>query len=310
MTLATGYHARARPLWEGAVDTGDLKLEVIPLRDDGARHLRFLDGEFDAVELSLALYLDLKSRGAPLIALPIFPNRRFRHASIYVRTDSPIQKPQELKGKTAGVPSYVNTCGLWVRGVLKDEYGVDAGDILWKAARADRGFVLPEGVRVEILDGKKDLYLRLLDGELDAIISPDGLLLQKPGVRRLFSSAKEVERDYYSRTKIFPVSHAVVVRQRFLDHYPWAAQRLFDVWTEAKRIALEDDADPTYSSFAWIQDLWQEERDLFGPDPWPYGISRNQTALAALTRYAVEQGILRGDLAPDSLFIQFGSEAP
>jgi 4,5-dihydroxyphthalate decarboxylase len=121
-------------------------------------------------------------------------------------------------------------------------------------------------------------------------------------VRRLFRSSKEVERDYYSRTKIFPVSHAVTIRQRFLDEYPWTAQRLFDVWTEAKRIALEDDADPTYSSFAWIQDLWQEERALFGPDPWPYGIARNQTALAALTRYAVEQGILRGDLEPDSLF--------
>lgn len=302
MTLATGYHARARPLWEKAVDTAPLQIEVLPFRDDGGRHLRFLDGEFDAAELSLALYLDLKSRGAPIVALPVFPNRRFRHASIFVRADSPIQKPEDLKGKAAGVPSYVNTCGLWVRGFLSDDYGVRPGDILWKAMRPDPGFVPPDGVAVEILKGKKGLAARLLDGELDAIISPDGLLLREPGIRRLFASSKEIEKDYYARTGIFPVSHAVALRRRFLDEHPWAAQKLFDIWSEAKRVALEDDADPTYSNFAWIQDLWQEESALFGPDAWPYGLARNRLPVAALCRYAVEQGILRSGLEPDSLF--------
>jgi len=302
LTLATGYHARARPLWEGAVDTGALKLKVIPMRDDGERHIRFDGGEFDAAEFSLALYLALKSRGAPWIALPIFPNRRFRHASIYVRKDSPIQKPQELKGKSVGVPSYVNTCGLWVRGFLKDDYGVEAEDIFWKAARSDRGFVPPEKIPVEVVAGKKDLRSRLLDGELDAVISPDGLLLQEPGIRRLIASSKELERDYYSRTRIFPLAHTVVIRRHCLDEHPWVAQKLFEVWTEAKRISLADDADPTYSNFAWIQDLWQEERVLLGPDPWPYGIARNQAALGALIRYAVEQGILKEGWETHSLF--------
>ena len=302
MTLATGYHGRARPLWEGAVDTGNLNLKVLPMRDDGERHRRFDGGEFDAAEYSLAMYLFLKARGAPVVALPIFPNRRFRLAFIYVPAASTIEKPQELKGKTVGIPSYLNTCALWVRGILKDEYDVAVEDVVWKVRRADPDLVPPAGVRIELFDGKKSLCARLLEGEIDAAISPDAHQFEVEGVRRLFAFAKEVEKDYYLRTRIFPIAHAVVVRRRLLDEHSWLAQKLFDVWNEAKRIALEDDEDPTYSNFAWIRDLWAEEKKLFGPDPWPYGITRNKAAIEALIRYGVEQGILKEKIETASLF--------
>ena len=302
MTLATGYHARARPLWEGLVDTGNLSLNIIPMRNDGERHRRFQEGEFDSAELSLALYLALKSRGTPVVALPIFPNRRFRHAFLYVQEGSKLQKPQELKGKVVGIPAYVNTCGLWVRGILKDEYGVAAQDIAWKTMRSEEEFVPPAGVRIEALPGKKNLCSRLLEGEVDAVVSPDAAQFRCAGVRQLFVSSKEVEKDYYLRTKIFPISHAVAVRQHLLDESPWAVQRLFDVWNQAKRIALEDDADPTYSNFAWIGNLWEEDRALFGTDPWPYGITQNKATIEALIRHAVDQGILKERLEPGALF--------
>ena len=302
ITLATGYHARARPLWEGLVDTGKLNLKIIPMQNDGERHRRFREGEFDAAELSLALYLAVKSRGDSVVALPIFPNRRFRHAFIYIREDSAIRKPQDLKGKTIGIPSYVNTCGLWVRGILKDEYGVAPQDVVWKARRSEEGFDPPAGIRIEALSGKKNLCSRLLEGEVHAAVSPDAVQFRAEGVRQLFTASKEVEKNYYLRTKIFPMGHAVVIRRHLLDEHPWVAQKLFDVWNEAKRIALEDDTDPTYSNFAWISELWEEQRALLGPDPWPYGIARNKAALEALIRYAVEQGILKERLETSSLF--------
>lgn len=302
LTLATGYHARARPLWEGLVDTGNLNLKVIPFRSDGERHHRFHAGEFDAAELSLALYLSLKSRGAPMVALPIFPNRRFRHACIYVKEESGIREPKDLKGKAVGIPSYVNTCGLWVRGILKDDYGVNSEDIVWKAKRAEKDFAPPAGVTIELLPEKKELRSCLLEGLVDGVISPEFVQLERKGVRRLIASAKATERDYYRRTKIFPIAHAVVIRQHWLEENPWLAQKLFDSWTEAKRISLADDEDPTYSNFAWIRDLWEEERTLFGPDAWPYGIAPNRKAIETLIRYAADQGILKQELELDSLF--------
>jgi 4,5-dihydroxyphthalate decarboxylase len=114
--------------------------------------------------------------------------------------------------------------------------------------------------------------------------------------------AKKIEQDYYRRTGIFPISHAVVIRRPFIDQHPWIAGELFRIWSEAKRIALEDDEDPTYSNFAWIRDLWEEQRRTLGADPWRYGIRENETVIEALLRYAKEQGLLGGEVSVESAF--------
>ena len=305
LVLATGYHARARPLWEGRVKSRKLKLRVFPFGNDGECHRRFLRGEFDAAEFSLALYIALKSRGAPLAAIPVFPNRKFRHSYIFVREDSSLRDPAGLKGKAVGIPAYLNTCGLWVRGLLADEYGVRAQDVIWQALKKEAiRITLPQGTRLELLSGKAALHARLLAGELAAIVVPD--IPEGDGVRPLLSGSKEIEQDYYRRTQIFPTSHAVVIRKSFLKKNPSAAEELFRVWSEAKKLALEDDEDPTFSNFAWIRGLWEEQREVLGPDPWRYGISGNERVIEALIRYAAEQGISEGKVSVDNLFLDVG----
>lgn len=299
--LATGYHARARPLWEGKVDTGNLRLRVVPFRNDGERHRRFLAGEFDAAELSLALYLALKHQGAPLIAIPVFPNRRFRYSFIYIREELQLWEPAGLRGKSAGVPSYLNTCGLWVRGLLGDEYGIRTQDMTWKVVRKESiPFTPPPGTAIETFDGKGDLRSRLLNKEVEVLITPD--IVVGDGIRRLLSRPKEMEKDYFSRTGIFPINHAIVIRENLVRENSHLPQRLFDVWTAAKRLALDDDKDPTYSNFVWVRDLWEEERALLGADPWRYGVSANEKVIETLIRYAVEQGIIRAKVDIADLF--------
>jgi 4,5-dihydroxyphthalate decarboxylase len=286
------------------VDTGKLRLKVMPFRDDGERHRRFLAGEFDAAEFSLALLLALKDRGDnPWTVLPVFPNRRFRHSFIYVRDDSQIKQPEDLRGKAVGVPLYLNTCGLWARGLLAEDYGVRPRDVVWKALRPDpRDFAPPADIRIEPLSGKDDLRTRLLRGELAAAITPEALEIKKGEVRRLFPQSKRLEQDYYRRTGVFPISHAIVIRERVVQEFPWVVESLFDAWKVAKRMALEDDEDPTFSSFAWIQELWEEEREVLGADPWRYGIGANEKSIHALLRYGNEQGIVRRELRSESLF--------
>jgi 4,5-dihydroxyphthalate decarboxylase len=304
LVLATGYHVRARPLWDGRVDTGDLNLKVVPFENDGERHRRFLDGDFDAAELSLALYLALKNGGAPLVAIPVFPNRRFRYSYIYVREDSHIREPAGLKGNAVGVPSYLNTCGLWVRGLLADEYGLKTRDMRWKVMRKEAvEFTAPSGAVVEEFHGDGDLRSRLNYGEVEALITPD--VIAGGGIRRLFTGTKELEKDYFRRTGIFPINHAVVIREDIVRDDPLLPQKLYDVWDEAKRLALDDDADPTFSNFAWIRDLWEEERELFGGDPWRYGFSANRKTIEALARYGVEQGIAGANInSAEKLFLR------
>ncbi|HEU4341979.1 MAG TPA: hypothetical protein VFU31_10445 [Candidatus Binatia bacterium] len=302
LAVETGYHLRAKPLCDGRVKLENFELKAVAFAEDGQGHQEFLAGDFAAGEFSLANYLALKSRGQPLIAIPVFPNRKFRHSYIFVREDSPLREPAELKGKRVGIPGWLNTCGLWVRGILSDEYGVKAQDIHWVARRGTPLEIkLPEGTRLETVAGDGSLSARLLKGEFDAIIVPD--FPEEERIRRLFADSKAVERDFYQRTKIFPTSHAVVFKQAFLDRYPSAAAELFAAWTQAKKLALEDDADATYSNFAWVRQAWEEQRAILGPDPWKYGIKGNEKALNTIIRYADEQGLLQRRVTIADLFL-------
>ncbi len=303
LSLAAGYHLRARPLCDGRIKMKDFELHAVPFENDGEGHEAFLAGEFDTGEFSLANYCALKSRGGPYMAIPAFPNRKFRHSYIFVPENSPLKEPVQLKGKKVGIPSWLNTCGLWARGILSDEYGVKPQDIHWIMPRKAKLEVsLPSGTRLDVAPGKESLAARMLKGEFDAIIVPD--FPEEKGWRRLFADSKAVEQDFFRRTGIFPTSHAITFHSSYLEKYPAAAQEMFTACVEAKNLALRDDADATYSNFAWNRQVWEEQQNVLGADPWKFGIKGNEKVLNTLIRYADEQGLLARKVTVADLFIQ------
>jgi 4,5-dihydroxyphthalate decarboxylase len=302
LSFAAGYHLRAKPLCDGRVKMENFELKAVAFEEDGQGHEEFLAGKYDTGEFSLANYLALKSREQPFVAIPAFLNRKFRHSYIFVRDDSPLKEPAELKGKRVGIPSWLNTAGLWARGILSDEYGVKTQDIRWIARRkAPLDLSLPSGTRLDVMPGDGSLAARLIKGEFDAIIVPD--FPEEEGVRRLFPDSKAVEQDFYRRTGIFPTSHAVTFHKAYLDKYPSAAREMFKACYEAKQLALRDDADATYSNFAWNRQVWEEQRAVMGSDPWRYGIKGNEKALNTIIRYADEQGLLKRKVTIAELFL-------
>jgi 4,5-dihydroxyphthalate decarboxylase len=302
LSLAAGYHLRARPMCDGRVKMKSFELRAMPFEDDGYGHDQFLEGKYDAGEFSLANYCALKSRGAPYMAIPAFPNRKFRQSYIFVPERSPLKEPAELKGKKIGIPSWLNTCGLWARGVLSDEYGVKPRDIHWVMPRPNKvELSLPAGTRLDVTPGEGSLAARMLQGEFDAIIVPD--FPEEKGWRRLLADSKAVEQDYYRRTGVFPTSHAITFHASYLEKHPAAARELFDACVEAKNLALRDDADATYSNFAWNRQVWEEQQAVMGADPWRFGVKGNEKALNALIRYAGEQGLLAKKMTIADLFM-------
>jgi len=191
---------------------------------------------------------------------------------------------------------------LWARGIIGDDYGVKPQDIHWIARRkAPLDLSLPAGTRLDAAPGEGSLAARLLKGEFDAIIVPD--FPDEDGVRRLFPDSKAVEQDFYRRTKIFPTSHAITFHEAYLAKYPDAAQEMFNACYRAKQLALRDDADATYSNFAWNRQVWEEQRAVMGPDPWKYGIKGNEKVLNTIIRYADEQGLLKKQVTIADLFV-------
>jgi len=303
LSFAAGYHLRSRPLCDGRVTMKNFELKTVSFENDGEGHEQFLEGKYDTSEFSLANYCALKSRGRPYMAIPVFLNRKFRHSYVFVPDGSPLKEPAELRGKKIGIVGWLNTAGLWARGVLSDEYGVRAKEIHWVTPRkAKIDLDLPAGIRLDVVPGEGSLAARMLKGEFDAIIVPD--FPEEKGWRRLFTDSKAVEQEYFRRTRIFPTSHAITFHSSYLAKYPAAAQEMFDACLEAKNLSLRDDADATYSNFAWNRQVWEEQQTVMGPDPWKFGIKGNEKVLETLIRYADEQGLMAKKMTIAEMFVQ------
>jgi len=249
---------------------------------------------FQACEFSLSNYTMMRDRGADwLAAIPVFANRDFRHSIIWVRQDSELESAEQLAGKRVGVRDYTMTAAVWLRGTLFDEYGTDWRDINWYA-NAEQRFPTLEGVPLELGDG--DPETMLIDGELDAFISPRPRdLMQKPPeervLRPIFRDVQAVERDYFQRTGIYPINHTVVMRRELLEDFPDAATAIFQAYCTGKARALKRRIGTTF--VPWGKEYWSETMALFDGDPFPMGLTEsNRKNVGTLLRYLHEQKLI------------------
>jgi 4,5-dihydroxyphthalate decarboxylase len=166
---------------------------------------------------------------------------------------------------------------------------------------------LPPEINIQSIPGDRTLNSMLDSGEIDALISarsPASLGDGSGKVRRLFPNYKEVEIDYYKRTKIFPIMHIVVIRKEIYERHPWVARSLYKAFCEAKKRAIENMHISNAHAYMLPWLAWEREqlREIFGPDWWPYGIEANRHVLEALLRYLQQQGLLKKPLNVEDIF--------
>ena len=249
--------------------------------------------------------------------LPVFPLRLFRHKSIFIRTDSGIDHPEDLKGRRVGTPGYSSTSLTWIRGMLRDEYGVRPEDIEWvvsaeDSSKKDSGNasaqeqMVPDGITLTTGPAGKDESDLLLDGHVDALFhaaEPRAFIEGNPKIRRLFTDPREVERDYFARTDIFPIMHAVAVRRDLIEANPWLPEAVFNAYSAAKKVSYQAMRDKWFlRTLPWFAQELDSTRQLMGQNFWPYGIGKNRKTLETLFRYAHEQGLARQRLEIDDIF--------
>ena len=290
LTLSCGDYDRTRPLIDGTFSTPGLQLKVIPL-PSSERHTRFVRNlEFDVCELQVAQYLGLKSRGAPITAIPVFPHRRFNHSCVMVRLDSDISRPQDLRRRRVGVHGHFNPIALhWIADSSEDVPG-------WSP---------PSWLKIERAPAGRKMQDLVKSGEIDAqILSDSGAdaATSNHAVRRLWPNYREVEKDYYRRTGIFPIRHVVVVKDEVLERHPDLAALLVRAFEDAKQQAYRYWADHRRSSLAWFGAEQEEERALLGADPWPYSVEKNRVVLETLLDYAFEQALTERRLDIQEIF--------
>jgi|SRR5579884_2278795 len=305
LTIACGRYDRTQPLIDGRVTPQGVDLTFLPLRP-GETFWRMLNhDEFDASEMSLSSYTILRSEGdTRFIAIPIFPSRVFRHSAVYLRADSPIESPSDLKGKRIGVADYQMTAAVWVRGFLLHEYDVTPEDMTWVIGRPVRTIKPPEGLRVEFMPPDRTLEDMLENGEIDVLAS---VMIPKSlgtTVRRLFRNPRAIERAYYEKTRIFPIMHTFVLKRRLYDQNPWLAISFYRAFCKARDIAYYwmYDTDALTVGLPWVIDEVEETRKVFGPQIWDYSIAGSRPTLDALVGYLDEQRLTRRRMSVEELF--------
>ncbi|MGH2442858.1 MAG: ABC transporter substrate-binding protein [Chloroflexota bacterium] len=315
LSLACWDYDRTRALMDGSVRPEGIELTYLPLPVEETFFRMAHYQEFDAAEMSLSGYvLSLFSQPPPFIAIPVFPSRMFRHSSIYVRAGSDIQEPAHLVGKRIGIPEYHITAAVWIRGMLADDYDVPVSSVSYftggqeQPGRSERvALSLPEDIRVTPIGPDQTLTEMLRQGELDALYTaraPSSFLAGAPHIRRLFPDSQSIERDYFQRTGVFPIMHAVAIKCDIYQRHPWVAQSLFKAFNTAKEQAYGQLNETTALKYTlpWLAPAVHETVALMGTDFWPYGLEANRKVLERFLRYSHTQGLAPSLLDPADLF--------
>jgi len=297
LSLAISPYDHARALRPQGIELTVLSL---PIEEIFYRFTQFR--EWDVSEMSFGKVVSLMSRPHPdIIAIPVFPSRVFRHSAIYTKLTS----PKDLEGKRVGIPEWAQTAGIYVRGLLQHEYGVDLRRIEWIQAGVHQPgreekveLKLPAGIRITPQPAKT-LAGMLASGELDAALSA-----RDPGGPRMFSDYGGLELDYFKKTRIFPIMHVIALRREAYERDRWIAMNLFKAFEDAKRLsqARITEIGLSHLPMPWLAEHARRWRETAGEDFWPYGIEPNRPTLEAFVQYAFEQGVATRRLELEELF--------
>jgi 4,5-dihydroxyphthalate decarboxylase len=315
LTLACTSSDRTRPILDGRVEVPGVTLTVLPGEPEDIFRRALRDRAFDVTELSMGSHIVTTARGdAPYVGLPVFPSRAFRHAAIYVRTDRGIRTAADLAGKRIGLPEYQQTAALWVRGMLREHYGVDTRGIAWRTGGMEEAggservaLKLPADLDVKPIGPTETLNGLLASGEIDAVVGPrppSCFVARSAPVDRLYPDYRSEEEAYFRATGFFPIMHCVALRKELAAAHPWLPLELFRAFARARAMAVADLSlvNVLRASLPWIAAEAEAQTKIMGGDPWPYGFRRNRDEVAAMIRFAVADGLAAREIAPEDLF--------
>ncbi|MDR3529902.1 MAG: ABC transporter substrate-binding protein [Rhodopila sp.] len=290
ITLHSAFanYPHVRAIRNGSVSSPRIRFdfEDVPVITRAFRRMvRSLD--FDLCEIALTTLAQTHAFGKPVKALPIVVMRGFHHAALVCPVASPIRGPADLRGKRIGVRAWSQTTGVWVRGILLDEYGVDHRDITWVTQEDAHVQEYVDPPNVQRIAPAQDLNAMLLAGEIDAGIA---LARIDPAmVRPVIANPMEAAAAWFARTGAYPVNHILCLKTALVEACPWLPGELMRLFVAAKGAATEPCAEARFSP-------------IVGADPLPYGLEENRTGIELCLRYAAEQGLVPRVYEPGAIF--------
>lgn len=321
-TISLRTNGYTQSLKDGTIKIPGIEFDFIDIKPQVAAFRRMVRSqEFDICELASTTYLVSKAYGRPYKALPTFFNRRFHHHGILIHKDSDIKHPKDLEGRKFGVRAYSVTTGVWTRGVLQNEYGVDIDKVTWVVDDEEHVQELPLPKNVIRVPEGKSLAGMMAAREIDAGMTGNAGLgrvgapkdgwnsAEVPSLdnyKELIPDAEPIEEEWFRRTGILPCHPTIVIRDDVAAANPDLPRKLFDALVASKNIYLErlrrgEVHDKTDRNFVKLM-------KVVGEDPLPYGLEANRPAITTLLQYAVQQKLIPSPLNIDDVFYAFDVE--
>jgi 4,5-dihydroxyphthalate decarboxylase len=325
LTMISQPNDRSLPLVDGTVQPEGF--EIIHTRSDPSetfwRQLTF--EEFEIAEMSLSSYLIAKEHGANMWMIPVFPSRRFFHAQLSYHVDSGIKEPGDVAGKRVGVAEYQQTASLWLRGTLEHDFGVSQYGVDWYMERTEElshggatGFTPPEGIKFHRIPEDKSLASMLVYHEIDVagvgraqgrewnLIDRSTQIRAREGdwskIKPLFPDLMEEGTRYFKKHGFLPANHGYAIRGDIYERYPWVAFNLFKAFLEAKDVYRERLPGSIPSGLIFGPQYLRRTQQIFGEDPFPYGVKANRAMLQTAIDYSFEQGLTKTRARIEDLF--------
>jgi 4,5-dihydroxyphthalate decarboxylase len=301
LTAVTRTQGNNQALKEGIVKPRGFTFafEEVPILIDAFRKMvRGLD--YDVCEMAITTYLTAREHGVRFTAVPVFLVRAFHHGAILVNKNAGIAHPKDLEGKRVGVNrGYTVTTGVWARGVLASEYGVDLQKITWVLSGDEHVTTYRPPANVVPIETGKKMADMLISGELVAAI---GVEVDHPDVVPLIPNALEAGLAALRARGHYPINHLVVIRDDVLAAHPEVAAGVFNAFEESKNLYVEKLRAGKIEKPTAFDELHRRVLEITGKDPLPYGIEPNRKVLEELIGYATSQGILTKPVTVDELF--------
>jgi 4,5-dihydroxyphthalate decarboxylase len=266
--------------WTGPFKSGAIGSDVVDFAFDDVAQAssRFKpmvrDLAYDCGELAIVTYLQAKYYGKPLVLLPFVVFGNFHHKSITYNTDRGALTPQALAGRRVGVRTYTQTTGVWVRGILHNEYGVDLDAVTWVTFDDAHLAEYTDPKNCARAPARKKLIEMLLDGELDAAILAANMP-SDPKLKPLIPDPDRAEKAWADKYGFTPINHMFVVTRALCRSRPDVVREIFRMLVEARGTT---------------------------PSPFPSGLDGNWKALELVGEYAFQQGIVPRRYSLDELF--------
>lgn len=297
LTIAIGSYGLTKALKDGTVKAPRLDLEFIEIEPITKAMRRMVRGmEFDICEMAFTTYLCAKALGAEFTAVPVFLTRNFHHWAAFQNVKAGIRVPKDLEGRRVAVNrGYTVTTGLWVRGILHSEYGVDLDRITWVPTDDEHVATYKSPANVDLSCRGQQVADLMLSGNCDAAVGD--VKTESPDIKPLIPDARAAGFAYFRKTGIYPLNHGLVVKDAILRERPEVALELFAAFTASKAAYLARLDTATTPADETVRGL----RAVVG-DPFPFGIAANRKPLAAITDFAVQQRVIPRRLAPEQLF--------